>query len=522
MTSRTDNQWTPDLVREYAAGAPRLEMWTIPLYLCVAYSIVNPDDPNTPITFPEALRAVSEAGLDSAKDTRDLRARLAGNSGLLAKYTFYSIMSVAIQEMLHAELAANLCNAIGGQVDFTGVQGNLAPVYNAQHVPYINVPPDVAPLVRLGNLNQDSIQLLQWIEHYDPPGMKATNGPRPKYDSIGDFYQSLKYGIDTLWTKLYPPPDDLKQKNDWQTQVNGKTVNDYSFSIEISGPSPSALQLADTVIDAIVSQGEGAQSDGHKLVNPAFRLKQGSGVEIIFDIFTHWERFTAIRDLLSDGAVIKTWHVVVPPPDRRLLEGLQTAMRQGLSSFLDTLQQGFNSMKPLDLDSMAGLGSRMYVVWLNGGIPDLSYQAYEPIQYPHACQGLNACAGQGANDTGTGPGDGDCATAWYHACGATNKCSLQGACGYAVTTDLNDFKDNWIPNQNTCAGKGGCGTPIPDKQVFNTVAPDAAPSNFPDGDKCAGADPWARARKIFEEQHPHHKPAPPTNKLRKALNPTAT
>src|SRR5262249_23660137 len=212
-----------------------------------------------------------------------------GTSGLLAKFAFYSIMSVAIQEMLHAELAANLCNAIGGRVDFTGEYtskpGSLAPVYDAQHVPYINVPPDVAPLVKLGPLNKDSIQLLQWIEHYDPPGAKATNGPLPKYDSIGDFYQSLKYGIDTLWTKLYPPgsptPDDLKQKDDWQTQVSGKTVDDYSFSIEISGPSASALQQADTVIDAIVSQGEGAQAGDHIFVNPAFQLKHGEGVQIV-------------------------------------------------------------------------------------------------------------------------------------------------------------------------------------------------------------------------------------------------
>ena len=43
MTSNINNtgpkEWTPELVREYVSGAARLEMWTIPLYLCVLYSL---------------------------------------------------------------------------------------------------------------------------------------------------------------------------------------------------------------------------------------------------------------------------------------------------------------------------------------------------------------------------------------------------------------------------------------------------------------------------------------------------
>lgn len=538
MTSNGNNgsstppaaQWTPALVQEYAAGAARLEMWTIPLYLCVAYSIKNPDNPAVPMSFPQAMMAVQQAQLNAANDPQALQAQLAGNSGLMAKFAFFSILSVAIQEMLHCELAANLCNAIGGTVDFTGeytqTPGSLAPVYDAQGVPYINVPSDVASLVQLGPLDANTIQLLQWVEHYDP-SPSPDLGPQPKYNTIGDFYASLKSGVDSLWTQLYPQsgsptPDDLNQKDDWQTQVGGQTVDEYSFSIQISGASSDAQAIADNLIEAIVSQGEGAQDGDHVGVNPAFQMQHGNVVEIVLDKFTHLERFTVIRDLMELGITAETWQVQATPPDPELLAGLQQALSQSLSSFLDALNQGFHSSQSLNLDAMAGIGSRIYEVWQNGGLPDLSYQVYQAPQYPHACQGLNACAGQGFNNTGTAPGDGDCATAWFHTCGGTNKCTTQGGCGYAVTSDLNDFTDNWIPDQNTCGAKGGCGAPIPATQKFNTVAKyGAAPATFPDGDPCAGADVWSRARKIFEQQYPDAKPAPATNKLRQSLNPTA-
>jgi hypothetical protein len=82
---------------------------------------------------------------------------------------------------------------------------------------------------------------------------------------------------------------------------------------------------------------------------------------------------------------------------------------------------------------------------------------------PHACRGLNACKGQGADGKNDCAGQGDCATqAWHHGCSLQNACNGQGGCG-----------DN--PTQNDCKGKGGCHVPLMDSV-------------------------WGAARKHFEEK----------------------
>jgi len=69
---------------------------------------------------------------------------------------------------------------------------------------------------------------------------------------------------------------------------------------------------------------------------------------------------------------------------------------------------------------------------------------------PHACRGLNACKGQGADGANDCAGQGDCATKeWHHSCGSDNACKGQGGCG-----------DN--PTQNDCKGQGGCHIPLMD------------------------------------------------------------
>jgi hypothetical protein len=523
------NNWTPELVREYCANAPRLEMWTIPLYLCVAYSIRHvKTNPST------GLPTFAPVNYPVGQDGEPIYSWFQGKPHEAAQFAFNSILSVAIQEMLHAELSANLCNAIGGVVDFTGKDGSLAPVYDADHVPCVEVPADLKSLVKVGPLNKDAITLLKWIEHPlsanpDPP---LNPNPAPKYRSIGEFYYALQCGIETQWTSLYPQtgaptPDDLKQKDDFQERIARLYQKlklllraDYSFSVEIFGASADAEKKADTAIEAIVDQGEGASSDSHKHVNPAFVPTGDPAVEVSLDKWTHWERFDQISKIM-DEVTIETYEPVQNPPP--ILTDLQTVLRMTISSFLDSLNQGFSQAGSLDLDSMAGIGNRIVEVWENGGTPDFDYMEYVAPQYPHACQGLNACAGQGIGGSGTTAGDGYCATAWYHSCGQTNKCAEQGGCGYATDqANPNDFKTNWLPNENQCKAQGGCGAPIPVEQKFNTKYKPLAPAKFPDGDPCAGALVWDRARKRLAEKVGHELPPVTANDLRKTLKPTAS
>jgi hypothetical protein len=528
------NLWTPELVRDFCASAPRLEMWTIPLYLCVAYSIKNVQtDPKT------GLPTFSPVDYPVAKDGEPIYSWFKDKPDQASQFAFNSILSVAIQEMLHVELSANLCNAISGVVDFTGTDGSLAPIYDADHVPCVEVPPDLRKLVKLGPLNKDAIELLKWIEHPLPPNPDPPLNPNPetKYRSIGEFYYALQHGIETQWANLYPQtgdpqPDDLKQKDDFQQRLNKLYQKlklllraDYSFSVEIYGQSADAEKKADSAIEAIVDQGEGTSSDSHKQVNPAFVPTGDPAVEVSLDKWTHWERFDQISKVMDEVA-IETYEVIdnPTPAQKTLQDALKRVLELTMSSFLDSLNQGFGSKDALDLDSMAGIGNRIVEVWQAGALPDFTYVVYEPPQYPHACQGLNACAGQGVGGSGTVAGDGYCATAWYHSCGQTNKCKGQGGCGYAVDRQHpDDFDVNWLPNENQCNAKGGCGAPIPVLQKFNTQTkyPPIAPEKYPDGDPCGGADVWDRARKLLAEKVGHELPAVTPNELRTALKPTA-
>jgi hypothetical protein len=84
------------------------------------------------------------------------------------------------------------------------------------------------------------------------------------------------------------------------------------------------------------------------------------------------------------------------------------------------------------------------------GAPKTGGEEVAATGEPHACRGLNACKGQGADGKNDCAGQGACATkAWHHSCSGQNDCKGQGGCG-----------DN--PTQNDCKGKGGCHVPLMD------------------------------------------------------------
>jgi hypothetical protein len=61
----------------------------------------------------------------------------------------------------------------------------------------------------------------------------------------------------------------------------------------------------------------------------------------------------------------------------------------------------------------------------------------------HACCGLNACKGHGADGKNDCAGQGSCATTEAHSCAGSNACKGQGGTG-----------------DNACKGKGSCAVPI--------------------------------------------------------------
>ena len=376
-TTTSIREWTVDLVRNHCAGAARLELWTIPLYLSVAYSInVVPH----PATGRPELTAVNYPVLpDGLPDYNWFQDK----PQHAAQFAFNNIMSIAFQEMLHVELAANLCNAIGASVDFIGDNGAFFPKYDPDSVPFIAVPSDLRELVRLAPLGPDSIALLTWIEHYLPrfPSPPLSTQPRDQYRSLGEFYHALQHGVDVMWEDLYPqqgsPTEaDLKQKDDFQTVLHRKrrdwVQEEYQFSMTISGSSHQARKCTDSLIRAIISQGEGATEGNHLQVNPAYQLKHGDATEIALDRWTHWERFSQIEEILK-VVQIETFAPKTGSAVSGELEALQQSLNQTLTGFLETLTANFNSTVPLNLDPMGNLGSLIYQVWQAGGVPELRY-----------------------------------------------------------------------------------------------------------------------------------------------------
>src|SRR5882724_12574857 len=206
MLNATLKGWTPQRVRHHLQNAVYLELWTVPLYLTAAYSIQVPIDSTT--HRPEIVN------LDNLPKNPDGSFDFdAFSQDQCNQYAFDSVLSVAIQEMLHLELAANIANAVrpaqtitpdNTWVRFTdGAAGNWAPHYD--------VPPSCldAPLpdgvvLELGPLNENQIRLFQWIEEERPP-VGDPQAYSPQYNSISNLYTALGFGLWACWSELYPP-----------------------------------------------------------------------------------------------------------------------------------------------------------------------------------------------------------------------------------------------------------------------------------------------------------------------------
>ena len=161
---RDDPRWSSAVILEHAQAAVQVELYTLPFYVTVLSSIdPDADDPT---------------GL--ASQVQEL------------------ILSVTIEEMLHLELAANLCLALGTTPRFA------APTYDGTPVPYLDPSDPVTGShhtlihAKLDRLNAETLQTMLDIE--TPEALQANPGdkdqePSYPYSSIGEMYTALLWGI---------------------------------------------------------------------------------------------------------------------------------------------------------------------------------------------------------------------------------------------------------------------------------------------------------------------------------------
>lgn len=331
-----NDPWTPEALLDHLQKAVYLELWTIPLYLTAAYSLQVPgSDPQ----HPPALTPVR-----SPKNPNRSREQLA----------FNNIYSIAVQEMLHLELASNLFNALfaarGYSPKFTG---EWAPSY-AGFPPWIGVKLPV----QLGPVNEVQMSLLAAVETPEPSSDSPPNGPQRVYDSIGQFYKAIEQGIDQLWDSLYDPAAGHRQKSEFS---NPKYPgDDYTgFSARIEGDRATARKRADEAIGAIIGQGEGSRGP---FIAPDLLPKELDDLE---DRVSHFARFRMVQAILKVGGPLRTY----PQTGSSGLAEAQKKLDGGFSQLLQALEQGFGSDADLELGAMWALPGQIVAVWAAGGVP---------------------------------------------------------------------------------------------------------------------------------------------------------
>ena len=536
--------WTPARVREPLQNAVYLEMWTVPLYLTAAYSLDVPVSAKThrPEFAPVPLK--KDGKPDFAKfEQSDFN-----------QYAFNNILSVAIQEMLHVELAANVLNAVRPKenespVTFTGKGSNPKPPRSAPQ--YDAVPACLADAklprgvkLRLGLFDENAARLFRWVETDTklPPGYDVEEW-HASYTAIGHFYTSLKYGVRACWADLFPKggrAQDPFQRDDWEAAAKSahggqmltaifmqptaqdapkdsakllqQVVYKY-FSIKVYGSSEEAKVRAEAAMTAITVQGEGAggSQDIPKKFQPTGDPEDD--IEIALDKVSHYERFNELVGLAEKNKFSYVKPDASPDP-----ELYTVVLNQSFSSFLMSLNDAFSNRGNFSVGAMAGLGNRTLQAWQNKVPAAQMYQWESPDKYSdptgakgyHACQGLDP-ASKGANAACALMGDGS-ASAFYHTCATTNMCKGQGGCGLAMATPPDPR--NWKTGQNDCKGLGGCGVPIPDAQVYN-----ADPSPNQRGVAPAdlqNKDVWEYARETLK-----YTTTMKSSDVRKSLTPTA-
>ena len=198
-------------LREHLQWAIELEHSTIPPYLCALYSI----EPGRNL---EAVEVIT---------------------------------SVVVEEMLHLMLAANLLNAVGGRPRLDIPQ--MLPGY-PRPLPHSDRSFEIS-LFRFG---PDAIETFLKIEQPSP-----TSGPPEgdSYETIGQFYESIKQGVRNLSATLGEASvfcgDPTRQVTDEHIYGGGGHI------IAVNN-----LDSALAALEEVVEQGEGANHAGKKIISP--------------------------------------------------------------------------------------------------------------------------------------------------------------------------------------------------------------------------------------------------------------
>jgi hypothetical protein len=312
-------QWDLPHLHQHLQAAVDLEMWTIPFYMSAMYSIKDP-----------------------------------------ASRAYRLIQSVVYQEMLHAQLAANVANAYGYSPRFD------APVYEGEEIPHVNFKLDernptttFRPFsAEIGPLDEKRVNAMCLIEYpeWDTERTPDLQEDMEEYGSIGELYQAMRVGMSEM-----------------RRHVRGRRDQVDEFARFYQNAPPQAItkdgeqgfQQALKLIDIIVEQGEG-QTQGVADI-PAALQNTADGFD---DASTHFTKFIAIRDA---ARLPDVYSGVAHPPAGSPGAEAQRILVKDFTEFRAILTALFEGKQPARFSVlMAKLGGDILNCWKNNAIPRFS------------------------------------------------------------------------------------------------------------------------------------------------------
>lgn len=312
--------WTLPRLYQHFQGAIDLELWTIPYYLTVLYSIKDPT------TVPYRL-----------------------------------IQAAVYQEMLHAQLVSNIANAYGYSPTLS------APEYVGTAVPHIDFDLDTpnptsifTPYsAELGPLDLTRVNTMCLIEY---PEWRTQREPDladdvTDYGSIGEFYDALRVGMEQLRGHVR---GNQKQMDEFGPFYQ----NSPPLTVTESGDAGFLQAL--TLVDIIVDQGEG-QTQPVETIPTEFQ-NTADGFQ---DAWPHFQRFDFIRRMPNWPGV---YTGVTDPPAGSPGAEAQARLIADFAGFLDILNGMFSGggAPPAFGVQMAKLGGDILSCWKLGAVPRYS------------------------------------------------------------------------------------------------------------------------------------------------------
>jgi Ferritin-like len=334
------NQWTKDELYTNLQAAVDVELWTIPLYLTALYSIQNLNSGNQQ-NYPQAAKLIE---------------------------------SVVIEEMLHLQLASNVCNALGysPKMNFPGYS-------KKEGIPFLKatVPTQYQGYqVQLGGLNLNQLKLFCVIELPEPQTTPDWS-KQTKYNSIGELYQALEIAVTNLWSSLY-----VGDANNTKQQAN---FSDYLAKFNKGDGFSQIVNTLDTALgamQAIVGQGEG-NPNGNEIPDPdqppAEPTDPNDYDPSDFDpADSHYVKFNTIFNDIVAGTNVPAVYPLIQNPNKQQLAEQANAMvglKTSFEGFVGQLQSGFNTAQPNGqmpssfYSNMFNMQNMITAVWQAGAIP---------------------------------------------------------------------------------------------------------------------------------------------------------